>query len=88
LWIRSSLLYGKKFLPIGVDSVTVKLKIVLHVFTPEVLGYSLTDRPQRAVETSFFSRSCLRFLDILRLSGVMLKHVFFGHGFYCGETCL
>ena len=53
--MRSSLLYGKKFLPIGVDSVTVKLKIVLHVFTPEALGYSLTDCRQREVETSFLA---------------------------------
>jgi hypothetical protein len=72
----------------NVDLVTVKLKIVLHVFAPEVLGYSLPDRPQRAVEAPFFDRSCLWFPDVLCLSGVMLEHVFFRHGFYCRETCL
>ena len=72
----------------NVDLVMVKLKIVLHVFATKVLGYSLSDRPQRPVEAPFFDRSCLWFLDVLCLSGVMLEHVFFRHGFYCGETCL
>ena len=82
------LYYEGKFFSGGVDLVTVKLKVMLHVFAPDVLGNSLPDRPQRAVEAPFFDRSYLWFLDVLCLSGVMLEHVFFGHGFYCRETCL
>jgi hypothetical protein len=57
-------------------------KIMLHVLTQKILGYSLPVCPHHAVVALLVGWSRLWLLEVPCLSGVMLEHIFPDHGFY------